>query len=294
MEIIMKKSSIFAGFIIILMITQFGFILYLNNAVKNLDNTTKVLDRTLVTLANELNLTKGELEGKIEESYTQSQEQISKLTSDVIMGQESLEEELSEIKASTSADFSGIIEKAIKSVVSIKTDVSQGSGFIINEEGYIVTNTHVLSGASYVKAQTYEGGLKDAELIGYNSEMDVALLKISGNYDYLRFTDSDDAEVGEKVIAIGNPYGLSFSVTEGIISALDRSGPAGSEAYIQISVPLNPGNSGGPLINKKGKVVGINNFKVGGAESLGFALESNYAVDVINAIAEDRLGEIIV
>ena len=89
---------------------------------------------------------------------------------------------------------------------------------------------------------------------------------------------------------MGNPYGLSFSVTEGIVSALNRPGLAGNEAYIQTDVPLNPGNSGGPLVNKAGKVIGINNFKIGEAESLGFALESNHAVEIINEIAQDKLG----
>jgi len=88
-----------------------------------------------------------------------------------------------------------------------------------------------------------------------------------------------------------NPFGLSFSVTEGIVSSLDRPGPAGDEVYIQTDVPLNPGNSGGPLINKKGKVIGINNFKIADSENLGFALESNEAVKVINEISQSELGE---
>jgi S1-C subfamily serine protease len=96
-------------------------------------------------------------------------------------------------------------------------------------------------------------------------------------------------KVGEKVIAIGNPLGLSFSVTEGIISALDRVGPNNLAEYIQTDVSLNPGNSGGPLINTRGKVVGINNFKIGDAESLGFALESNSIRDSINDLAGEKI-----
>ena len=94
----------------------------------------------------------------------------------------------------------------------------------------------------------YQESSKSAELIGYDPEMDVALLKISGNYDPIDFEDSDDINVGEKVIAMGNPYGLPFSVTEGIVSALKRIGKNGYSVYIQTDVPLNPGNSGGALV----------------------------------------------
>jgi len=110
------------------------------------------------------------------------------------------------------------------------------------------------------------------------------LLKISGTYEALELADSDDLQVGRKVIAIGNPLGLSFSVTEGIISALERIGPNGLREYIQTDVSLNPGNSGGPLIDIQGQVIGINNFKIGGAEALGFSLESNAIRDSVNAM----------
>ena len=108
------------------------------------------------------------------------------------------------------------------------------------------------------------------------------------NYNYLKFDDSSKLQVGEKTIAIGNPLGLSFSVSEGIISALKREGPNNIPAYIQIDVPLNRGNSGGPLINKNGKVIGINNFKLQNSENLGFSLESNYAVEAINKIFSEN------
>ncbi|MEK6845094.1 MAG: trypsin-like peptidase domain-containing protein, partial [Nanoarchaeota archaeon] len=94
---------------------------------------------------------------------------------------------------------------------------------------------------------------------------------------------------GERVIAIGNPLGLQFSVTEGIVSGIHRPGINELEAYVQTDAALNPGNSGGPLINKNGKVIGINNFKIGSGESLGFALESNYIKDAVNAISLENL-----
>ena len=109
------------------------------------------------------------------------------------------------------------------------------------------------------------------------------------------FGDSDDVQVGEKVIAIGNPLGLSFTVTGGIISAVDRIGPNGLDVYIQTDAALNPGNSGGPLINKEGKVIGINNFKAGGeSENIGFALESNYIIDAVNDIALKEIGRALI
>jgi len=275
-----RKTNKILILIIILVVIQMGIILYLSI--------------TIQSLKKELNFTKSALEEKINENYIQTQNQIEQITSNLIETKKDLGKELNKLKASTSSDFSGIIEDAIKSVVSIKTDVSQGSGFIINKEGYLVTNAHVLSRGHFIKVLTYEQKLKNADLIGYNLERDVALLKIEGSYDYLEFGDSNNVKIGEKVIAVGNPYGLSFSVTEGIVSAVNREGIGGFKGYIQTDVPLNPGNSGGPLINKEGKVIGINNFKIGGAESLGFALESNYAKKFVNAIAEQAMNKTIV
>jgi serine protease Do len=111
------------------------------------------------------------------------------------------------------------------------------------------------------------------------------LLRIDGqNITEIKLGDSNLLRIGEKVIAIGNPLGLSFSVSEGIVSGLDRMGPSGWNEYIQTDVSLNPGNSGGPLINSKGEVVGINNFKITDTEGLGFALRSNSIREVVNNI----------
>lgn len=249
------------------------------------------LAMVLVDVKSELNYQinslRSELQEQILENQKLTQGQITELSSALLSTKQDLTTQFNELKASASEDFSGIIQDVIPSVVSVGTDTSQGSGFIIDEEGYIVTNAHVLSGARYAKILTYESNnWKPAELIGYDSTMDIAILKISGSYEDLEFGDSDDVEVGEKVIALGNPLGLSFSVTEGIVSALDRQGPNNIEAYIQIDTPLNRGNSGGPLVNKQGKVIGVNNFKIADSENLGFALEADYAVDTINNIFE--------
>ncbi|MBS3076358.1 trypsin-like peptidase domain-containing protein [Candidatus Pacearchaeota archaeon] len=223
---------------------------------------------------------------KLSTEIIDSQNKITEISSSLIQANTELKnlgsklgtigQEFDELKASTSADFSGIIEDAIKSVVTIRTDVGQGTGFIITDDGYIVTNAHVLVGGKTITAITYEQENLPAKFIGYNADYDIALLKIDKSVQSIEIGNSDELQIGEKVIAIGNPLGLQFSVSEGIVSAINRPGANGINAYIQTDAALNPGNSGGPLINKQGEVIGINNFKIGGGESLGFALESKY------------------
>jgi len=182
-----------------------------------------------------------------------------------------------------SADFSAIVDDVLQSVVSVRTNVGQGSGVIIGTEGYIVTNVHVLSGASSVQVTTYSGSTyKVNTLVGYDSAADIAVMKTGASgLEGLPFGDSDRLKVGEKVIAAGNPAGLAFTVTEGIVSAFRTQNGIN---YVQTDVPINPGNSGGPLINVKGEIVGINNFKVGGYEGLGFAISSNDVENVVDRI----------
>ena len=237
------------------------------------------------------------LNQKIIELQTDTQSKINELSNGLIQTKEavsglnqSLKSEISLLKA-YSEDFSGIIDGVVKSVVTIRTNVGQGTGFIITDDGYIVTNAHVLVGGRKVEAITYDQMIFNANFIGYDGDFDIALLKIPGDYGGLNFENSNNIQVGEKVIAIGNPLGLQFSVSEGIVSAIHRTGLNELEVYIQTDAALNPGNSGGPLINKRGKVIGINNFKVGGGESLGFALESNYIKKAVNDIAEQTLNQ---
>lgn len=215
-------------------------------------------------------------------SLSSTQETLSQTQSD-------LESQINSLKAEASSDFSGIIEESVEAVVSIRTDAAQGTGFVVTSDGYVVTNAHVLEGASYANAITADQNIKPMTLIGYSSTLDLALLKISGNYDELRFGDSSDVKVGEKVIAIGNPFGLSFSVSEGIVSAVHREVSSFDGEYIQTDAALNSGNSGGPLIDTDGNVVGVNNFKVEG-DNIGFALESRYVIEEINKIALERVG----
>jgi len=240
-------------------------------------------------LNQKINDLKTDTQTKINEITTQLLETKQELNS---LGSQigSIDQEISLLKASTSADFSGIIGEAIKSVVTIRTDISQGTGFIISNDGYIVTNAHVMENAKAATIITYDGKPNRVSLIGMDNVMDIALLKIDKKTQPLTLADSDKVQVGIKVIAIGNPLGLQFSVSEGIVSAVHREGINGLQAYIQTDAALNPGNSGGPLINKQGRVIGINNFKIGGGESLGFALESNYIKKVVNEISQQALG----
>ncbi len=194
-----------------------------------------------------------------------------------------LKDELKSIQVQ-SKDFTSIIDDALNSVVSITTDKSQGSGTIIGSEGFIVTNHHVVSDANIIRVATYGGKAYDAQLIGYNGLVDIAVIKVDAELPSLQFGNSDNALVGEKVIALGNPAGLSFTVTEGIVSAVHRSGPSDLNIYLQTDVPINPGNSGGPLVDVNSQILGINNFKVGGFESLGFAIESNTVEQVAEQI----------
>lgn len=269
-------------FFLLLIILQTSFIL--------------LLGYKILKIPEQINQTRAELDEKITLNTAGIQSKINELSETVVILEEDFESEISKIKAKTSADFSGIIENAIKSVVTIKTDVSQGTGFLITDNGFLITNAHVLAGArkeSAIAITSDDSQEKQLSLVGYNSVLDLALLKIEGNYEALEIGDSDKVKPGEKVIAIGNPLGLSFSVTEGIVSAVDRKGTNGLPIYIQTDAALNPGNSGGPLINKQGEVIGINNFKIMG-ESLGFALESNSIEKTVNEIALEAFAKTLV
>lgn len=255
-------------------------------------------------LYGQLQISYNQLEKEISELQTETNSKINTLTENIVQTGEELsslgsqigtiDEKFNLLKSSTSADFSGIIEKTVKSVVTIRTDVGQGTGFLVTGDGYIVTNAHVLAGGRTVNAITYEQNNIEAEFIGYDSNLDIALLKIPGIYEELTLGNSNEIQVGEKVIAIGNPLGLQFSVSEGIVSGVHRPGPSQLEIYIQTDAALNPGNSGGPLINKQGEVIGINNFKIGGGESLGFALESNFIKSAINDIAQEKIEQTLI
>jgi serine protease Do len=275
------KKLIIGGssLIVILMITLsiFTYMIYTKQELYN-----KVLNKKITDLKAETNTNINVLS----ESLIQSNKDITKVSSQLGI----INEEFVSLKASAGTDFSGIIEKAVTGVVTIRTDLSQGTGFIIENSGYIVTNYHVVENAQAATIITSDNQNHEVSILGYNSNLDIALLKISGDYSPLQLDNSDNVQVGEKVIAIGNPLGLQFSVSQGIVSAIHRVGPNDMNAYIQTDAALNPGNSGGPLINTDGKVIGINNFKAGNSESLGFALESNRIKQAVNEIYQKEFG----
>ncbi len=270
------------GIVVILLFMQIATFLILTLQVSKLSFE---LGRVEEDLASDFNQ-------RLSESNQLFQAELSTISQELTSQKSSFDEEISLLKADTQSDFSGIIEGAVQSVVSVGTEKSAGTGFVVDEEGYIVTNYHVISGARDIRVLTYDRIVLDAELIGFDAFRDIALLKAEDSLKAISLADSDDVQVGNKVIAIGNPLGLSFSVAEGIVSAINREGPNGLNEYIQTDVSLNPGNSGGPLINTKGEVIGVNNFKVGGnTEGLGFALESDSIRTTVNGFVNGTIIE---
>jgi serine protease Do len=165
--------------------------------------------------------------------------------------------------------------------------LSLGSGFIIDEQGYIVTNNHVVEGADKIKVILKDHKEFDAEVVGRDPNTDLALIRVNpdNHLPKVELGDSDILKVGEWVIAIGNPFGLDHTVTSGIISAKGRvigSGPY--DDFLQTDASINPGNSGGPLINMKGKVVGINTAIIAGGQGIGFAVPINLAKGIIEQL----------
>jgi S1-C subfamily serine protease len=290
MEVKRHHKIVLGGFSIVIIIFMIVTGILLNTILVKIDANYNSLDKKITGL--ELD-TQGKI-NTITESIIESQNAILNINQSFKKELGGFKTELSELKASAGEDFSGIIEDSVTSVVTIKTDISQGTGFLISEDGFIVTNYHIIEGAKQAGIYTYDKEMHQVTFVGANSQLDLALLKIEGKYDELKLGDSNDVQVGEKVIAIGNPLGLQFSVSQGIISAIHRTGSNNLEAYIQTDAALNPGNSGGPLINEQGKVIGINNFKISGGENLGFALESNYIKEAVNDIYLKKFNETLI
>ena len=168
---------------------------------------------------------------------------------------------------------------------------SLGSGVLIDKEGYIITNNHVIEDADEIRVKLSDGEEFQADIIGRDVKTDVALIKIQGvrrNFPVAALGDSDPMRVGEWVIAVGNPYGLSHTVTAGIVSAKGRVIDGPYDDFIQTDASINPGNSGGPLINIQGQVIGINTAIFGNtpgnrfAQGIGFAIPINIVRQVVS------------
>ncbi|MCI0571534.1 MAG: Do family serine endopeptidase [Myxococcaceae bacterium] len=167
----------------------------------------------------------------------------------------------------------------------------QGSGFIVDARGLVVTNNHVVEGAVDIRVRLSDGRSFDAEVLGRDPLTDVAVLKLKGKLEKLplvRLGDSDALRVGDWVMAIGNPFGLASSVSLGIISGRSREiGASNYDEFLQTDAAINPGNSGGPLFNLRGEVIGINTAIIGGGTSVGFAVPSNLARALLPQLEKD-------
>lgn len=200
-----------------------------------------------------------------------------------------------------SATIINAVAKVSPSVVQINIRKSQarqrdrqgpdatGSGFIVSQEGFVVTNSHVVNGAREIEVNLPDGTSINAELIGEDPSTDIAVIRIYGlNFPYAGFGNSKKLKVGQLVIAIGNPFGFQFTVTSGVVSALGRSMYSYTgrliDGVIQTDAALNPGNSGGPLINAGGEVVGINTAVISPAQGLCFAVGSSVAEYVVGKL----------
>ena len=197
-----------------------------------------------------------------------------------------------------------LFEKSEEGVVKIQVDRddqntgSVGSGFVYDNLGHIITNAHVVDGASKATVTFLDGSQYDAEIIGKDKFTDIAVIKVSEKprlLHPLQIGDSSQLRVGEPVAAIGNPFGLSGSMTSGIVSQMGRLLPSQDTGFsipdvIQTDAAINPGNSGGPLLNMKGQVVGINTAiqsVSGGNTGVGFAVPSNTAIKIVPSLIED-------
>jgi serine protease Do len=197
-----------------------------------------------------------------------------------------------------------IVKKVSPATVAVRAEVSysaygqtgvaegSGTGFIISEDGYIVTNHHVIEGAE--KVEVLIPGQKDyvaAEIVGYDAQTDMAVLQVDEkDLPFVTMGDSDSLEVGELAVAIGNPFGdLAGTVTVGVISAQDRTVSIQGSTYslLQTDASINSGNSGGPLVNSYGEVIGITNAKVSEGEGIGFAIPVNAIKTVIEDIVNN-------
>jgi S1-C subfamily serine protease len=172
---------------------------------------------------------------------------------------------------------------------------SLGSGVIISREGYIITNEHVIRNAHDIEVKLLDGRSFQAKVVGYDANVDIALLKINSlNLPYAVLGDSDKLVIGEWAIAVGNPFGLNHTVTVGVISAKGRDLPGVRgfgriyKGLIQTDASINPGNSGGPLVNELGEVIGINTAIIAQAQGIGFAIPINTAKRVIDRFITQR------
>jgi serine protease Do len=176
------------------------------------------------------------------------------------------------------------------------TAQSLGTGVIIHQDGYVLTNEHVLAGSTQIRVSLADGRQFDAELVGGDPASDLAVVRVhaDGPLPAPKLGDSDSVMIGETVVAIGNPFGLNHTVTTGVLSAVNRSIRGDGREYhgfLQTDASINPGNSGGPLLNLDGEVIGINTAILGNAQGIGFAIPINRARRIVDDLI--RHGEVV-
>ena len=209
--------------------------------------------------------------------------------------------EVTQIEKSYQYSLIDIFEKSEESIVQVSVlrgdlDGGMGSGFVYSDEGYVITNQHVVKDAEKVMITFLDGESYIGDVVGRDRDLDIAVVKVSPSNTYLqpiKIGDSSKLKVGEKIAAIGNPFGLSGSMTSGIVSQMGRLLPQESgysiPDVIQTDAAINPGNSGGPLINMKGEVVGINTAiqsATGEFSGIGFAVPSNTVKKVVPVLID--------
>ena len=253
---------------------------------KSIETKINLLASSVVDETNSLNTVKSSSENTFQNLNFQKPNfvEVAKTTIDNVV----------HVKNSTniSNDFS--LEDLIFGRRQQRPLIGSGSGVIISPDGYIITNSHVVKNADKIEITTNSNQTFDAELVGSDDQNDIALLKINSNevLSYATFGDSDSTQIGEWVLAVGNPFNLNSTVTAGIISAKSRNlDPSGrtTQSYIQTDAAVNPGNSGGALVNTKGELIGINTAiqsQTGSYIGYSFAVPSNIARKVIEDIME--------
>jgi S1-C subfamily serine protease len=194
-----------------------------------------------------------------------------------------------------SDEVASLVERVGPSVLHVRAirgeraRLSGGSGVVVTPDGYALTNSHVVSGTAGIEVELADGRTLLADLVGDDPATDLAVLKVDGSVQHAPLRDSNALRVGDFALAVGSPFGLARTVTMGIVSALGRTLPSQAngrmiEGIIQTDAPLNPGNSGGPLLDVDGSVIGINTAVVLGGQGLAFAVPSNTAAFVMREI----------
>ncbi len=274
---------------------------------QTLNQLTQEYNTRFQALTEELQHQNTSLTAVLEEQKIALESQIST----VAEGQQQLTGELERVETQSAGEIAGLKEAIVdidveskgfteiiasikESIVSLRTDLGVGSGVVVAKDGYVLTNYHVVKDITKLAIVFANGKSYPGRIAGTDVKADLAVLKIGPRDDKeesfkpLSFGAFKDVSVGEKVIALGNPAGLEFTVTEGIVSSVSRTSPAGYP-MIQTSVPINPGNSGGPLVDGNGLIVGINTYKLSQYESLGFAMNPDTAHQVaMKIVGKDR------